>query len=92
MLVLVGRKEEADRVDQDVIKFLATDQLPHGFIQMLEFDLAEILKAIFLEVGEDNPAAIALYRAAGFGQVGRRPGYYRRKDTGRIAALIMRCP
>ncbi|MCG8547273.1 MAG: GNAT family N-acetyltransferase [Alphaproteobacteria bacterium] len=48
--------------------------------------------AIFLEVGEDNPAAIALYRAAGFDQVGRRPGYYRRKDAGRIAALIMRCP
>ena len=48
--------------------------------------------AIFLEVGEDNPAAIALYRAAGFDQVGRRPGYYRRKHAGRIAALIMRCP
>ncbi len=42
----------------------------------------------FLEVAEDNPAALALYRGAGFEPVGRRPGYYRR-DTGRVAALVL---
>ena len=46
--------------------------------------------AIFLEVGEDNPAAIALYRQAGFEPVGRRPAYYRRKRKQPVAALIMR--
>jgi ribosomal-protein-alanine acetyltransferase len=29
-----------------------------------------------LEVRVDNPAAIALYRSAGFAESGRRPGYY----------------
>lgn len=47
-------------------------------------------EAIFLEVAEDNPAAVALYRAAGFRPVGRRPGYYRRKSSMPVAALIMR--
>ena len=47
-------------------------------------------EAIFLEVAEDNPAAVALYRSAGFRPVGRRPGYYRRKSKLPIAALIMR--
>ena len=47
-------------------------------------------EAVFLEVAEDNAAAIALYRAAGFAQVGRRPGYYRRKSCLPVAALIMR--
>lgn len=46
--------------------------------------------AIFLEVGEDNPAAVALYQRAGFVPVGRRPGYYRRKSKLPVAALIMR--
>ncbi len=41
---------------------------------------------LFLEVAEDNVAAIALYRAAGFQPIGRRPGYYRR-DSGRVAAI-----
>jgi ribosomal-protein-alanine N-acetyltransferase len=47
-------------------------------------------EAIFLEVAEDNPAAVALYRSAGFRPVGRRPGYYRRKSRLPVAALIMR--
>lgn len=47
---------------------------------------AEIL---FLEVAEDNGAAIALYRAAGYEPFGRRPAYYRRAQ-GRVAALTFR--
>jgi len=46
--------------------------------------------AIFLEVAEDNPGAIALYASAGFERVGRRPDYYPRKRNGRVSALIMR--
>lgn len=47
---------------------------------------------VFLEVGEDNRAARALYRGCGFRQVGRRRDYYRRRDNTRIDALIMRRP
>lgn len=44
---------------------------------------------LFLEVAEDNPGALALYRRRGFAEVGRRRGYYRRPD-GAVAAVLMR--
>lgn len=43
-------------------------------------------RAVFLEVGESNAAARALYRRAGFYQVGRRAGYYQ----GGLSALVLR--
>lgn len=49
-------------------------------------------EAVFLEVGEDNPGAVALYRGLGFREVGRRRGYYLRKNGQRVSALIMRYP
>ena len=48
------------------------------------------IRSIFLEVAEDNTAACALYRQAGYHQVGRRPGYYMPKDGAAIAALVLR--
>ncbi len=46
-------------------------------------------RRIVLEVAEDNAAAIALYRAAGFADIGRRPGYYARPDGTRVDARLM---
>ena len=43
-------------------------------------------RAVFLEVGENNAPARALYRRAGFHEVGRRQGYYQ----GGAAALVLR--
>ncbi len=45
--------------------------------------------AMFLEVAVDNGPAWALYRRAGFVQVGRRTGYYRRPDGMLVDALIL---
>jgi len=45
--------------------------------------------AVFVEVAADNVAAAALYRGAGFVQVGRRAGYYV-SDTGAQDALVLR--
>ena len=45
---------------------------------------------IFLEVAEDNEAAITLYTSSGYSQVGRRSGYYLPKDAAPIAALVLR--
>jgi ribosomal-protein-alanine N-acetyltransferase len=42
-------------------------------------------RAIFLEVGRDNPAALALYAALRFANVGSRKGYYGGRD-----ALVLR--
>jgi ribosomal-protein-alanine N-acetyltransferase len=44
---------------------------------------------LFLEVASDNEAALALYRAAGFTEVGRRRAYYRR-GKGAVDALVLR--
>ncbi len=44
---------------------------------------------LFLEVADDNAAALALYADAGFVEAGRRPGYYARPDGGRTDALIL---
>ena len=47
-------------------------------------------RALFLEVGADNPPARALYEAMGFRVVGTRSAYYRRGDGPPADALIMR--
>jgi ribosomal-protein-alanine N-acetyltransferase len=51
---------------------------------------AEVLGAgrVFLEVAEDNAAALALYRRSGFAEAGRRRGYYARPDGARRDALL----
>jgi ribosomal-protein-alanine N-acetyltransferase len=46
-------------------------------------------KRIFLEVAEDNEAALALYRKLGFQEVGRRKRYYARRDGEPADALTM---
>ena len=43
---------------------------------------------MFLEVGEGNLAARALYGRAGYRECGRRKGYYRRPDGSRDDAMV----
>jgi ribosomal-protein-alanine N-acetyltransferase len=48
-------------------------------------------RAMFLEVADDNGAALALYRGMGFAEVGKRRGYYPRgKEKPAADALILR--
>jgi ribosomal-protein-alanine N-acetyltransferase len=47
-------------------------------------------EALFLEVAEDNHAALRLYAGLGFEIAGRRVGYYRRDDALPVDALVMR--
>ncbi|MBD2747556.1 GNAT family N-acetyltransferase [Microvirga sp. BT688] len=44
---------------------------------------------VHLEVEEGNTPAIALYRRAGFGEIGRREGYYHKADGTKASALTM---
>ena len=44
---------------------------------------------LFLEVADDNAAALALYARVGFAEAGRRPGYYARSGGRRQDALIL---
>jgi len=47
-------------------------------------------RSLFLEVGVDNPPALALYGQAGFETIGRRNAYYRRADRQSADAAVMR--
>lgn len=44
-------------------------------------------KRLFLEVAEDNAAALALYRSMGFKEIGRRKKYYQRSTGDAVDAL-----
>lgn len=48
------------------------------------------LRTLYLEVAEDNDAALRLYRDLGFAPVGRRPGYYTRPEAEAVDALTLR--
>ena len=57
---------------------------------LLEAAIARLGPAeLFLEVAADNIAGIALYRVAGFEQVGVRRGYYARPG-GKVDALMLK--
>jgi ribosomal-protein-alanine N-acetyltransferase len=47
-------------------------------------------RLLFLEVDEGNEPALALYRRAGFAEVGRRVAYYRKADGSAATALVLR--
>lgn len=47
------------------------------------------VQRVFLEVAEDNAAAIQLYDSLDFAQIGRRKQYYRRMNNDRIDALVL---
>jgi ribosomal-protein-alanine N-acetyltransferase len=59
--------------------------------QLLDLHLRRLaglgVRAVYLEVGEHNAPACRLYRRAGFGEVGRRQGYY---DDGATALVLRR--
>jgi ribosomal-protein-alanine N-acetyltransferase len=48
------------------------------------------VRSVFLEVAEDNRAALRLYEAFGFAEVGRRQGYYARAGGTAATAIVMR--
>lgn len=52
--------------------------------------LSEGAGSVFLEVAEDNPAARRLYAGLGFEEVGRRRGYYPRRGSAAVDALVLR--
>ncbi|HZW26534.1 MAG TPA: ribosomal protein S18-alanine N-acetyltransferase [Gallionella sp.] len=57
---------------------------------MLELARERNMRRVFLEVRPSNTAAVALYRSAGFSEVGLRRGYYR-DASGSEDALVMAC-
>lgn len=58
--------------------------------EMLDIARTKQLRRVFLEVRPSNTAAIAMYRSAGFGEIGVRHGYYQNAN-GSEDALVMAC-
>lgn len=58
-------------------------------LQAVEAATAHGATRLFLEVAEDNIAALALYRRTGFEPAGRRRGYYARAGGPAVDALIL---
>jgi [ribosomal protein S18]-alanine N-acetyltransferase len=61
---------------------LLTDSLSHL--------LAAHVRSLFLEVDDTNLPGIALYRRAGFREVGQRRGYYQKPGGSTATALVLR--
>ena len=83
--------------DEAEILTIAIDpaQRGHGWgRRLLSNHLARLaargIKALFLEVEEDNASARALYHRTGFVEVGRRPAYYVKADGTRSEALVLK--
>lgn len=57
---------------------------------MLEIARDRNMRRVFLEVRSSNVAAMALYRSAGFSEIGMRRDYYR-DANGSEDALVMAC-
>jgi ribosomal-protein-alanine N-acetyltransferase len=73
----------------------APDARRQGMARALLVDAAaaaarQQVTAMFLEVAEDNRAALALYRGLGFVSNGRRPRYYRRSNADWVDAVMLR--
>jgi [ribosomal protein S18]-alanine N-acetyltransferase len=79
---------EAEILTLAVIPAARGHGLGRGLLQAAIVRAQELgAETMFLEVGTDNPAALALYAGLGFAKVGTRKGYYNGKD-----ALVLRLP
>jgi [ribosomal protein S18]-alanine N-acetyltransferase len=83
--------DEAELLSLGVLEAFRRKGVASALIaQAIEHVAARGAKKLFLEVAENNAAALALYTASGFTRVGRRPDYYRARDGAMTAALTLR--
>ena len=86
---IAGRRllDEAEVLNLAVLPGARKKGLGRALLQVLvETFSGEGTLQIFLEVRESNRSAIAFYQHAGFGQIAKRPGYYRNPEE---TALVL---
>ena len=91
-VVLMPAVDEAQLLNISI----ATGQQRKGLGRKLLEETMEIARGMnmlrmLLEVRPSNVAALGLYRAAGFGQIGLRRGYYPCAYNKREDAVVMEC-
>ncbi|MGB0907062.1 MAG: GNAT family N-acetyltransferase [Maricaulaceae bacterium] len=89
-IILRSAADQADIVTIAIAKTARRKGLANRLLEAAEQTASQQgVELIFLEVAEDNAAAIALYKSARYDAIGKRPAYYRR-ENGRVAALTFR--
>lgn len=89
-IILRLAADQADIVTIAIAKTARRKGLANKLLEAAEHTASEAgVELIFLEVAEDNAAAIALYKSSDYDAIGKRPAYYRR-ENGRVAALTFR--
>lgn len=89
--VLMPGVDEAELLNIAVAKSQQRKGLGRAMLsEMLAVAAENSWQRVFLEVRAGNRGAIALYRSAGFVEVGLRRGYYQTAD-GREDAILMVC-
>lgn len=81
---------QGDAVEAEIIT-IATQPAARrtGIAGQLVTNIGSKTQRLFLEVAEDNPAALAFYTQFGFTQVGRRKNYYKHHNRDDVDALVM---
>ena len=79
---------EAELLDYVVDPKLQGQGIGRGFLEWIVEQLSPVAERFYLEVRASNEAAIALYEATGFAEMGMRPNYYPAKK-GREDAILM---
>ncbi len=77
LLIAVDPQQRGSGIGHALVQMACRDALQRGAAE------------IFLEVRENNDAALALYRKSGFLEVGRRPNYYAGVTGIRFGAITM---
>lgn len=89
--ILMPAADEAELLNIGVAQAEQRKGLGRAMLaEMLSVARARQLRRVFLEVRPSNVAAIALYRSAGFNEIGIRRGYYQNAH-GSEDALVMAC-
>ena len=74
--------DELDIIELGVISEFRRLGVAHKLITHLQhYCIRQNIKKIFLEVAENNTAAIGLYKKTGFSKIGIRKNYYSRKGA-----------
>jgi len=89
--ILMPAADEAELLNIGVAQAEQRKGLGRAMLaEMLNLARAKQLRRVFLEVRSSNAAAIALYRSAGFNEIGIRRDYYQ-NTNGSEDALVMAC-
>jgi ribosomal-protein-alanine N-acetyltransferase len=90
--LVAGALDERELLSLGVVPAYRGRRIAGALIEaVFERVRAEGVARVYLEVAEDNDVARRLYEAHGFAPIGRRPGYYARRNGPAVAAITLAC-